>query len=59
MNRVTMELGGHAPVIVAKDAAVNFAVSTAGLSTFHKTGQVCISLTQFSPRTCEHLEASA
>jgi len=37
-----MELGGHAPVIVAKDADVNFAVSTAGFSTVHKAGQLCI-----------------
>lgn len=47
MKRVTMELGGHAPVIVAEDADVELAVSTAGLSAFRNAGQVCISPTRF------------
>jgi len=34
MKRVTMELGGHAPVIVAEDADVALAVKTAGAAKF-------------------------
>lgn len=47
MKRVTMELGGHAPVIVAEDADVALAVKTAGLAKFRNAGQVCISPTRF------------
>lgn len=47
MKRVTMELGGHAPVIVAEDADVELAVRTAGGAKFRNAGQVCISPTRF------------
>ena len=47
MKRVTMELGGHAPVIVADDADVTLAVKTAGAAKFRNAGQVCISPTRF------------
>jgi len=47
MKRVTMELGGHAPVIVAEDADVNLAVEAAGAAKFRNAGQVCISPTRF------------
>ncbi len=47
MKRVTMELGGHAPVIVAEDADVTLAVKTAGAAKFRNAGQVCISPTRF------------
>ena len=47
MKRVTMELGGHAPVIVADDADVALAVKTAGGAKFRNAGQVCISPTRF------------
>ena len=47
MKRVTMELGGHAPVIVAEDADVNLAVKAAGGAKFRNAGQVCISPTRF------------
>jgi succinate-semialdehyde dehydrogenase/glutarate-semialdehyde dehydrogenase len=47
MKRVTMELGGHAPVIVAEDADIALAVKTAGGSKFRNAGQVCISPTRF------------
>jgi succinate-semialdehyde dehydrogenase/glutarate-semialdehyde dehydrogenase len=46
MKRVTMELGGHAPVIVAADADVALAVKAAGAK-FRNAGQVCISPTRF------------
>ena len=47
MKRVTMELGGHAPVIVAEDADIALAVRTAGGAKFRNAGQVCISPTRF------------
>ena len=47
MKRVTMELGGHAPVIVAEDADVALAVKSAGGAKFRNAGQVCISPTRF------------
>lgn len=47
MKRVTMELGGHAPVIVAEDADIELAVRAAGGAKFRNAGQVCISPTRF------------
>ena len=47
MKRATMELGGHAPVIVADDADVALAVKAAGGAKFRNAGQVCISPTRF------------
>ena len=47
MKRVTMELGGHAPVIVADDADIALAVKCAGAAKFRNAGQVCISPTRF------------
>lgn len=47
MKRVTMELGGHAPVIVAEDADIALAVKAAGGAKFRNAGQVCISPTRF------------
>ncbi len=47
MKRVTMELGGHAPVIVCDDADVALAAKTASAAKFRNAGQVCISPTRF------------
>jgi succinate-semialdehyde dehydrogenase / glutarate-semialdehyde dehydrogenase len=47
MKRATMELGGHAPVIVAEDADVEMAAKAAGAAKFRNAGQVCISPTRF------------
>lgn len=47
MKRATMELGGHAPVIVAADADVALAVKASGAAKFRNAGQVCISPTRF------------
>jgi succinate-semialdehyde dehydrogenase / glutarate-semialdehyde dehydrogenase len=47
MKRATMELGGHAPVIVAEDADIALAVKAAGASKFRNAGQVCIAPTRF------------
>jgi len=47
MKRATMELGGHAPVIVAEDADVALAAKTMALSKARNAGQVCVSPTRF------------
>ena len=47
MKRATMELGGHAPVIICEDADIALAVKTAGAAKFRNAGQVCISPTRF------------
>jgi len=47
MKRATMELGGHAPVIVAEDADIAQAVKAAGAAKFRNAGQVCIAPTRF------------
>ncbi|MEN9627347.1 MAG: hypothetical protein RJA10_574 [Pseudomonadota bacterium] len=47
MKRVTMELGGHAPVIVAEDADVDRAARITAGAKFRNAGQVCISPTRF------------
>lgn len=47
MKRVSMELGGHAPVIVAEDADIDLAVKSVGTAKFRNAGQVCISPTRF------------
>ena len=47
MKRATMELGGHAPVIVADDANVELAAKIVGRAKFLNAGQVCIAPTRF------------
>ncbi|PXY29029.1 NAD-dependent succinate-semialdehyde dehydrogenase [Prauserella sp. PE36] len=47
MKRVSMELGGHAPVIVCEDADIELAVKTMSRAKFRNAGQVCISPTRF------------
>ena len=47
MKRSTMELGGHAPVIVFDDSDVDAAVKTMAFMKFRNAGQVCISPTRF------------
>src|SRR4029077_5463050 len=46
MKRVTMELGGHAPVIVFEDADVDQAVKVLAGGKFRNAGQVCIAPTR-------------
>ncbi len=43
----TLELGGHAPVIIAADADIEKAVSLTVASKFRNAGQVCVSPTRF------------
>ncbi|GJD98128.1 NAD-dependent succinate-semialdehyde dehydrogenase [Methylobacterium isbiliense] len=47
MKRATMELGGHAPAIVFRDADVAKAVSVLGANKFRNAGQVCVAPTRF------------
>ncbi len=47
MKRCTMELGGHAPVIVFDDADVDTAAKIMVGSKFRNAGQVCVSPTRF------------
>ena len=47
MKRCTMELGGHAPVIVCDDAEIDAAVAMMVSFKFRNAGQVCISPTRF------------
>ena len=47
IQRVTMELSGHAPFIVHEDANVEKAVETAMAAKYRNNGQVCISPSRF------------
>ena len=47
MKRCTMELGGHAPVVVCDDADVEAAADMLVPFKFRNAGQVCISPTRF------------
>ena len=47
LKRCTMELGGHAPVLVFDDADVEAAAKAAAGSKYRNAGQVCISPTRF------------
>ena len=42
VKHVTMELGGHAPLIVAEDADLDFAVQQTLLTKFRNAGQTCV-----------------
>ena len=47
MKRATMELGGHAPVIVFDDADVDIAAKQIAGAKFRNAGQVCVAPTRF------------
>lgn len=47
MKRVTMELGGHAPVIVFNDADIERSTRLLAANKFRNAGQVCVSPTRF------------
>ncbi|MGM0586614.1 MAG: NAD-dependent succinate-semialdehyde dehydrogenase [Pseudomonadota bacterium] len=47
MKRATMELGGHAPVLVCEDADLDKATQIMAASKFRNGGQVCVSPTRF------------
>jgi succinate-semialdehyde dehydrogenase/glutarate-semialdehyde dehydrogenase len=47
MKPTTMELGGHAPVIVFDDADLDKAVQLSAASKFRNAGQICVAPTRF------------
>ena len=47
MKRVTMELGGHGPVMVFDDADIDPAVEVMSSFKFRNAGQVCVAPTRF------------
>ena len=47
MKRITMELGGHAPVLVFDDADIPAAARMLAGAKFRNAGQVCVSPTRF------------
>lgn len=47
IKRASMELGGHAPVIVHRDADPVATAQAAAMAKFRNSGQVCISPTRF------------
>ena len=47
MKRATMELGGHAPVMIFDDANIEKAVEIMAMSKFRNAGQVCVAPTRF------------
>jgi succinate-semialdehyde dehydrogenase/glutarate-semialdehyde dehydrogenase len=47
MKRFTPELGGHAPVIVSRNADLERAVAACASTKFRNAGQVCVSPTRF------------
>lgn len=59
MKRITMELGGHAPVILCEDADIDLAIRTVGAAKFRNAGQVCISPTRFLVHESIHRQFSS
>lgn len=47
MKRATMELGGHAPVMIFDDADVGKAIEVMAATKYRNAGQVCVSPTRF------------
>ncbi|KQQ70751.1 NAD-dependent succinate-semialdehyde dehydrogenase [Rhizobium sp. Leaf321] len=47
MKRATMELGGHAPVLIFNDADLDKAIEVTAMSKFRNAGQVCVAPTRF------------
>jgi succinate-semialdehyde dehydrogenase/glutarate-semialdehyde dehydrogenase len=47
MKRATMELGGHAPVMIFNDADLDKAIEVTAMSKFRNAGQVCVAPTRF------------
>ncbi|MHA6332093.1 NAD-dependent succinate-semialdehyde dehydrogenase [Qipengyuania sp. CAU 1752] len=47
LQRATLELGGHGPVLVFEDADIDKALDTMAANKFRNAGQVCVSPTRF------------
>lgn len=54
MKRATMELGGHAPVIVTEDADPELAAQTIAMAKFRNAGQICASPTRMLVHQAVH-----
>lgn len=54
MKPTTMELGGHAPVIVFEDADIDKAARMAAAAKFRNAGQICIAPTRFYVHDAVH-----
>jgi succinate-semialdehyde dehydrogenase / glutarate-semialdehyde dehydrogenase len=54
VKRITMELGGHAPVIVCNDADIDAAVGASVPNKYFNAGQICISPTRFYVQSGVH-----
>lgn len=54
LKRVTLELGGHAPVIVFDDADIDQAVDMLAMFKFFNAGQVCFAPTRFIVHDAVH-----
>jgi succinate-semialdehyde dehydrogenase/glutarate-semialdehyde dehydrogenase len=65
IKKVSMELGGHAPVLVFEDADIEHAINTCASFKFRNCGQVCASPTRYYvhesiyARFCEGFAAAA
>ncbi|MBY8910839.1 aldehyde dehydrogenase family protein, partial [Salinicoccus roseus] len=47
VKNITMELGGHAPLVVNKDADLDMAVEHAVATKFRNSGQTCVCANRF------------
>ncbi|MBD2222798.1 NAD-dependent succinate-semialdehyde dehydrogenase [Calothrix sp. FACHB-1219] len=47
LKKLTLELGGHSPVIVMSDANLDLAVEQLALAKFRNAGQLCLAPTRF------------
>ncbi len=47
MKRITMELGGHAPVVIFDDADLDAATKVLAANKYRNAGQVCVAPTRF------------
>ncbi len=54
MKPTTMELGGHAPVLIFEDADIDAAVRLMVASKFRNAGQICIAPTRFYVQSPVH-----
>lgn len=54
LKRVTLELGGHAPVLVFDDADVDAVAKLGALTKIRNAGQICISPTRFLVQDAVH-----
>ena len=54
VKRATMELGGHAPVLIFDDADVDAAIAVMAGAKYRNAGQVCVSPTRFFVQEAVH-----